>query len=292
MGFRNFNKPESIGWDHVCAKPCADQYTIAPLEAAAPSTIETVAVSASGAGQPSSSRQRSDDDGGKTPYYAMASKLNFTLREATSIVEECGGNFDRATHRLGDLWLQSFSDADDDDLPDADGSNDDHGGSSGEEETLPERPLARSVAPSTDFPFSPLPNPPTHPYCPTPALPLVPPLHCPPPLHARPLHAQPHPPLHPTHPYSFFGSNDARSTAADVFFQFIKPMLPKPQTDGSFKDGDPGLMDMLMPTPLTLNLPRAERLADLIRPNEGWDQESLLRARSFFSLSAAGTGRT
>jgi hypothetical protein len=69
-------------------------------------------------------------------------------------------------------------------------------------------------------------------------------------------------------------------------------MLPKPQTDGSFKDGDPGLMDMLMPTPLTLNLPRAERLADLIRPNEGWDQESLLRARSFFSLSAAGTGRT
>jgi hypothetical protein len=90
--------------------------------------------------------------------------------------------------------------------------------------------------------------------------------------------------------YSFFGSNDARSAAADVFFEFIKPMLPKPQTDGGFKGGDPALMDMLMPSPLTLNLPRAERLADLIRPNEGWDEESLLRARSFFLLSAAGVG--
>lgn len=119
---------------------------------------------------------------------------------------------------------------------------------------------------------------------------LVPPLHCPTPACPTPPPTPPHSPLHPTHRYSFFGSNDARAATADVFFAFIKPTLPKPQTDGSFKDGDPSLMDFLMPTPLTLNLPRAERLADLIRPNEGWDEESLLRARSFFLLSAAGMG--
>ena len=85
-----------------------------------------------------------------------------------------------------------------------------------------------------------------------------------------------------------FSSNDARKAVYDVFSSFVKPLLPKPQTDGSFKDGDPALLDVLMPTPITLALPRAERLADLIKPPDGWDQPSLERARSFFALSAAG----
>ena len=51
-----------------------------------------------------------------------------------------------------------------------------------------------------------------------------------------------------------------------MFFNFIRDILPKPQTDGSCKGGDHALVDVLMATPLTLNLPRAERLADLIRP--------------------------
>ena len=85
-----------------------------------------------------------------------------------------------------------------------------------------------------------------------------------------------------------FTSNAAREAVHDVFKSFIKPMLPKPQTDGSFKDGDPALLDVLMPTPTTLALPRAERLADLIKPLDGWDELSLERSRSFFALAVAG----
>ena len=51
-----------------------------------------------------------------------------------------------------------------------------------------------------------------------------------------------------------------------MLVNFIRNILPKPQTDGSCKGGDHALVDVLMATPLTLNLPRAERLADLIRP--------------------------
>ena len=85
-----------------------------------------------------------------------------------------------------------------------------------------------------------------------------------------------------------FDSRAARAAVYDVFKSFIVPLLPKPQTDGGFKDGDPGLLDALMPTPLTLALPRAERLSDLIKPQDGWDETSLQRSLSFFSLAAAG----
>ena len=85
-----------------------------------------------------------------------------------------------------------------------------------------------------------------------------------------------------------FSSNAAREAVYDVFSAFLKPMLPKPQTNGSFKDGDPALLDVLMTTPTTLALPRAERLADLIKPPGGWDEPSIERARSFFGLAAAG----
>ena len=147
VGFHNANKPAPINWDHVCAKPCADQYKAAPLGgAAAPSTSAPVAESASDA--TASSRQPSDDDAArKSDYFNMAETMEFTLQEATAIVEQCEGNFKEARKRLGDLFLQRMNESDDDDRPDADGSNDDQGGSSGEEETLPEKPLARSVAP-------------------------------------------------------------------------------------------------------------------------------------------------
>ena len=86
-----------------------------------------------------------------------------------------------------------------------------------------------------------------------------------------------------------FSAAAARLTGLDVFNTFIKPMLPKPQGDGSFKDGDAVLLDSLMETPITLSLPRAERLADLIKPESGWDDKSLRRVRAFFALAAAGT---
>ena len=85
-----------------------------------------------------------------------------------------------------------------------------------------------------------------------------------------------------------FTSNDARRAVFDVFTSVIKPMLPKPQGDGSFKEGDPALMDTMLVTPISLVLPRPERLADIIKPTTGWDEASLERVRSSFALAAAG----
>ena len=85
-----------------------------------------------------------------------------------------------------------------------------------------------------------------------------------------------------------FGSSDARAAVLDVFLNFLKPLLPKPQTDGSFKDGDPELLDQLMQSPCLLCLPRAERLSDIIRGEEGWSAATLERARNCFALTAAG----
>lgn len=89
-------------------------------------------------------------------------------------------------------------------------------------------------------------------------------------------------------PRPSFSSVEARMAVHDVFMTFVKPILPKSQTDGSYRHGDPELLDVLMPTPVTLALPRAERLADLVRPSDGWDERNLARARSFFALSGAG----
>ena len=88
--------------------------------------------------------------------------------------------------------------------------------------------------------------------------------------------------------FEVFSSNDARAAACDVFISYIKPLLPKPQGDGSFKDGDAELLDSLMVTPIELALPRAERLSDLVKPEAGWDDASLRRSRDFFALAAAG----
>ena len=93
----------------------------------------------------------------------------------------------------------------------------------------------------------------------------------------------PPPPVMPT-----FSSVEARLAIHDVFMTFIKPIIPKAQSDGSFRDGDAELLDSLMTTPLTLALPRAERLADLLKPQSGWNEAGLQRTRSFFALSAAG----
>ena len=85
-----------------------------------------------------------------------------------------------------------------------------------------------------------------------------------------------------------FDSKAARAAVYDVFHTFVVNLLPKPQTDGSFKDGDPSILDTLMTTPCTLALPRAERLSDLIKPQEGWDEPSMQRSLAFFGLAAAG----
>ena len=85
-----------------------------------------------------------------------------------------------------------------------------------------------------------------------------------------------------------FGSAEARVAVLDVFLTFLKPLFPKPQTDGSFKDGDPELLDQLLESPCMLCLPRAERLADIVKCEEGWSAPSLERARNFFALTAAG----
>ena len=63
-----------------------------------------------------------------------------------------------------------------------------------------------------------------------------------------------------------FSSTEARLAIHDVFMAFVKPIIPKAQSDGSFCDGDAKLLDSLMTTHLTLALPRAERLSDLVKP--------------------------
>jgi len=85
-----------------------------------------------------------------------------------------------------------------------------------------------------------------------------------------------------------FTSNAARAAVYEIFSSFVAPLLPKPQGNGSLRDGDAELLDALLLTPITLSLPRAERLADLIRLETGWDEPSLQRARSLFALAAAG----
>ena len=71
-----------------------------------------------------------------------------------------------------------------------------------------------------------------------------------------------------------FSSDAARLALVEVFYRFVRPLLPKPQTDGGFKDGDPELLHMLMPTPVTLALPRA---AGLVRSS--LNRTGLLRSR-------------
>jgi hypothetical protein len=49
-----------------------------------------------------------------------------------------------------------------------------------------------------------------------------------------------------------FTTNHARAAALQVFMLHIKDMIPKPQSDGSFKDGDAGLLDALMASPYSV----------------------------------------
>ena len=69
-----------------------------------------------------------------------------------------------------------------------------------------------------------------------------------------------------------FDTKDARQAVRDVFREFVRPMLPKPQRNGSFRGGDAALLDSLMKDRLTFALPMAESMAALIRPEGDWDE--------------------
>ena len=85
-----------------------------------------------------------------------------------------------------------------------------------------------------------------------------------------------------------FDSSAAKQAGAHLFKEFVKPILPKPQTDGSFKDGDPELLNWSLKTPILLVLPRAERMCELLKPPGGWDEDSMAKVRDYFALEAAG----
>ena len=85
-----------------------------------------------------------------------------------------------------------------------------------------------------------------------------------------------------------FSSDDAKRAVLDVFLRFLKPLLPKPQGDGSYVDGNPERLDNLLVTPIHVNMPRAEKLAEFTKPDAGWDEESLCKVRSYFALDAMG----
>ena len=97
-----------------------------------------------------------------------------------------------------------------------------------------------------------------------------------------------HVPIPSDLPESVFASHAAKKAGADLFLEFVKPILPKPQTDGSFKDGDPELLNWSLKTPILLVLPRAERMCELLKPPGGWDEDSMAKVRDYFALEAAG----
>ena len=144
VGFRNANKPGAAGWDHVCARPCANQYQSPPLVRSAPtppSSSTAAAASTSGAAAGSSSasslhRQAATKDS----YFRLAHNLGFFPQAAANVLERCNGDFVAACEQL----TQSFAA----DGLSGEGSNDgsEEGsdeGSSGEEEVLPDKPVAR-----------------------------------------------------------------------------------------------------------------------------------------------------
>ena len=110
VGFRNGNKPGAAGWDHVCARPCANQYQSPPLVRSAPtppSSSTAAAASTSGAAAGSSSPPSSQhrQAATKESYFRLAHNLGFFPEAASNVLERCNGDFMAASEQL----TQSFA---------------------------------------------------------------------------------------------------------------------------------------------------------------------------------------
>ena len=84
VGFRNFNKPPHVGWDHVHAQPCADQYEVPPLKKAVstaptPQTPQSASSSSQDTGPSNSGGAplpTHSEDWTKARFFKMAESLD------------------------------------------------------------------------------------------------------------------------------------------------------------------------------------------------------------------------
>ena len=248
VGFRNWNKPQRGGWDHVCAGKCADTYEVLPYvpvaqrATAATSTPQSnstgfgsTIIGALGRLTGSTSTVNDADQSALSALIAKCKPLGYSDLYVGQVLAQQGGDVEAGFRAIVSTWAAEVE-------PDLQADN---------AANQPVDPTAcdecsecsgDDIVPSASS--------------------LVEP--------------------------QVMSSNMFRSAGWDVISTFVLPLLPKPQTDGSFKDGDPELLDALMTTPATLALPRPEQLADLIKPKDGWTDTLLQRARSFFALAGVG----
>ena len=144
VGFRNANKPGDTGWDHVCARPCANQYQSPPLVRSAPtppSSSTAAAASTSGAAAGSSSASSQHRQAAtKESYFRLAHNLGFFPEAASNVLERCNGDFMAASEQLTQSFAAGGLSGEGSDDGSEEGSDE---GSSGEEEVLPDKPVAR-----------------------------------------------------------------------------------------------------------------------------------------------------
>ena len=145
VGFRNANKPGAAGWDHVCARPCANQYQSPPLVRSAPtppSSSTAAAASTSGAAAGSSSPPSSQhrQAATKESYFRLAHNLGVFPQDAADVLERFNGDFMAAGEQLSESFAAGALSGEGSNDGSEEGSDE---GSSGEEEVLPDKPVAR-----------------------------------------------------------------------------------------------------------------------------------------------------
>ena len=120
VGFRNTNKPDAIGWDHVCAEICADQYRSPPVAQPASTAPSTSAATAAAATSGAASSSGASRQSSKEFYFELAQKLGFQVWDATAMLEQCNGDFVAAGKRLSAAFVSgSLSDDEDGSAPPA-----------------------------------------------------------------------------------------------------------------------------------------------------------------------------
>ena len=85
-----------------------------------------------------------------------------------------------------------------------------------------------------------------------------------------------------------FSTDEARQATASIFLECVAPLLPRPQRDGTLVGGDVDKLQASLATPIILSLSRAELRAKACRPADGWDEQSMLKARGHFLMEAVG----
>ena len=108
--FRNQNKPERSGWDHVCAEKCADLYVSPPLKMPAPKSSVRSALSSAfyaitGFGGSASHGSERDDEA----FFRQASACEIPADTALEMLAEHGGDRAATVQAMGLLYTQQLT---------------------------------------------------------------------------------------------------------------------------------------------------------------------------------------